>query len=161
LVQFPGCGGHLTTAQLQAGCGEGTGIPVESSSGDTVTSCGSLTKGISEKLPHSRGYRLLANGYRPFLLFLKLFDRIHTPFVAKVLRLYRGDRLVSNGCINLIICTDLLLLPKSIGRGRRSKGGRLIQSLRTKFSLGTDNALSAKFKTIITASIEARHRTGL
>ena len=36
-------------------------------------------KGLVEKLPHSRRYRLLPNGYSICLIFLKLFDRVYAP----------------------------------------------------------------------------------
>jgi len=39
-------------------------------------------KGLVEKLPHSRRYRLLPNGYRICLLFLKLFHKIYAPLTA-------------------------------------------------------------------------------
>jgi hypothetical protein len=45
-----------------------------------------------EKLPHSRHYRLLPNGYRICLLFLKLFDKIYAPLTAGLLHPYPGDR---------------------------------------------------------------------
>ncbi len=34
-------------------------------------------KGLVEKLPHSRRYRLLPNGYSICLVFLKLFERVY------------------------------------------------------------------------------------
>jgi len=49
-------------------------------------------KGLVEKLPHSRRYRLLPNGYRICLLFLKLFDKIYAPLTAGLLHPYPGDR---------------------------------------------------------------------
>jgi len=49
-------------------------------------------KALVEKLPHSRRYRLLPNGYRICLLFLKLFDKIYAPLTAGLLRPYDGDR---------------------------------------------------------------------
>ena len=42
-------------------------------------------KGLVEKLPHSRRYRLLANGYSICLVFLKLFERIYAPLTAGLL----------------------------------------------------------------------------
>jgi len=52
-------------------------------------------KDLVEKLPHSRRYQLLPNGYRICLLFLKLFDRIYAPLVAGLLHPCRGDRMMS------------------------------------------------------------------
>src|SRR6266571_1432223 len=51
-------------------------------------------KGLVEKLPHSRRYRLLPNGYRICLVFLKLFEKIYAPLTAGLLHPYRGDRLL-------------------------------------------------------------------
>ena len=51
-------------------------------------------KGLVEKLPHSRRYRLLPNGYRICLVFLKLFAKIYAPLTAGLLHPYRGDRLL-------------------------------------------------------------------
>ena len=49
-------------------------------------------KGFLEKLPHSRRYRLLPEGYRICLVFLKLFEKIYAPLTAGLLHPYRGDR---------------------------------------------------------------------
>ena len=43
-------------------------------------------KGLVEKLPHSRRYRLLPQGYRLCMVFLKLFDRLYAPLTAGLLR---------------------------------------------------------------------------
>jgi hypothetical protein len=48
-------------------------------------------KGLVEKLPHSRRYRLLPEGYRICLLFLKLFERIYAPLTAGLLGPFPGD----------------------------------------------------------------------
>jgi hypothetical protein len=42
-------------------------------------------QGLVEKLPHSRRYRLLPNGYSVFLVFLKPFERIYAPLTAGLL----------------------------------------------------------------------------
>ena len=47
-------------------------------------------KGLVEKLPHSRRYRLLPQGYRLCLVFLKLFDRIYAPLIAGLLQPVRS-----------------------------------------------------------------------
>ena len=49
-------------------------------------------KGLVEKLPHSRRYRLLPNGYRICLVFLKLFEKIYAPLTAGLLHPYPADR---------------------------------------------------------------------
>ena len=49
-------------------------------------------KGLVEKIPHSRRYRLLPNGYRICLVFLKLFERIYAPLTAGLLRPFPTDK---------------------------------------------------------------------
>ena len=48
-------------------------------------------KGLVEKIPHSRRYRLLPDGYRICLVFLKLFERIYAPLTAGLLRPFPAD----------------------------------------------------------------------
>jgi hypothetical protein len=45
-------------------------------------------KGLVEKIPHTRRYRLIAKGYSVCLVFLKLFERIYAP----LLKPFSGDR---------------------------------------------------------------------
>ena len=47
-------------------------------------------KGLVEKLPHSRRYRLLPNGYSICLVFLKLFERIYAPLTAGLLSPFKA-----------------------------------------------------------------------
>ena len=49
-------------------------------------------KGLVEKLPHSRRYRLVGKGYSVCLIFLKLFERIYAPLTAGLLKPFPGDR---------------------------------------------------------------------
>ena len=49
-------------------------------------------KGLVEKIPHSRRYRLAAKGYSICVAFLKLFERIYAPLTAGLLAPFRGDR---------------------------------------------------------------------
>jgi hypothetical protein len=42
-------------------------------------------KGLVEKIPHSRRYRLAGKGYSICLVFLKLFERIYAPLTAGIL----------------------------------------------------------------------------
>jgi hypothetical protein len=49
-------------------------------------------KGLLEKLPHSRRYRLANKGYSICVLFLKLFERIYAPLTAGLLKPFAGDR---------------------------------------------------------------------
>ncbi len=48
-------------------------------------------KGLVEKLPHSRRYRLLPEGYSICLVFLKLFERVYGPLTAGLLSPVRAD----------------------------------------------------------------------
>jgi len=48
-------------------------------------------KGLVEKLPCSRRYRLPAQGYSVCLIFLKLFDRVYAPLTAGLLAPVPGD----------------------------------------------------------------------
>jgi hypothetical protein len=49
-------------------------------------------KRLVDKLPHSRRYRLAHPGYSICVLFLKLFERIHAPLTAGLLKPFAGDR---------------------------------------------------------------------
>jgi hypothetical protein len=48
-------------------------------------------KGLVEKLPHSRRYRIPREGYSICLVFLKLFERIYAPLTAGLLQPVSGD----------------------------------------------------------------------
>jgi hypothetical protein len=48
-------------------------------------------KGLVERVPHSRRYRLLPHGYAICLLFLKLFERVYAPLTAGLLRPITAD----------------------------------------------------------------------
>jgi hypothetical protein len=48
-------------------------------------------KQLVERVPHSRRYRLLPQGYRICLIFLKLFERVYAPLTAGLLRPVAGD----------------------------------------------------------------------
>jgi len=96
LVRFShvAAGDTFTTAELQAAVAEALGIPVEKLPlGGLRYELSKLrAKALVEKLPHSRRYRLLPNGYRICLLFLKLFDKIYAPLTAGLLHPFPGDR---------------------------------------------------------------------
>ena len=100
LVRFShvAAGDTFTTAELQAGVAEALDIPVEECPLSSVRyELSKLrAKSLVEKLPHSRRYHLLPNGYRICLLFLKLFDKIYAPLAAGLLHPYRGDRIMSD-----------------------------------------------------------------
>ena len=48
-------------------------------------------KGLVEKVPRSRRYRLLPEGYSICLVFLKLFERIYAPLTAGLLQPFSAD----------------------------------------------------------------------
>jgi hypothetical protein len=48
-------------------------------------------KGLVERVPHSRRYRLKPTGYRVCVLFLKLFERVYAPLTAGLLRPVAAD----------------------------------------------------------------------
>jgi len=52
-------------------------------------------KGLVEKIPRSRRYRLVGKGYSICLVFLKLFERIYAPLTAGLLAPFRGDRILA------------------------------------------------------------------
>ena len=43
-------------------------------------------KGLIEKIPHSRRYRLLPHGYQICLVFLKLYEKVYVPLTAGILQ---------------------------------------------------------------------------
>ncbi len=51
-------------------------------------------KGLVEKIPHSRRYRLLPHGYQICLLFLKLYEKIYAPLTAGILQPFAGDQCI-------------------------------------------------------------------
>ena len=53
-------------------------------------------KGLVEKLPGCRRYRLPAEGYLVCLIFLKLFDRIYAPVTAALLHPIPADQALPN-----------------------------------------------------------------
>src|SRR5437773_863721 len=48
-------------------------------------------KGLVEKIPHSRRYRLLPHGYQICLVFLKLYEKIYAPLTAGILQPFVAD----------------------------------------------------------------------
>lgn len=48
-------------------------------------------KGLVEKVPHSHRYRLLPEGYRLCVLYLKLFEKIYAPLTAGVVKPVSND----------------------------------------------------------------------
>ena len=90
-------GGTFTMRDLYSPAWDALGL------GETPYSLASLrydlsklrAKGLVEKIPHSRRYRLLGKGYSICLVFLKLFERIYAPLTAGILKPFRGDRVLA------------------------------------------------------------------
>ena len=60
-------------------------------------------KGLVAKLPNSRRYQLLPQGYSICLIFLKLFERVYAPLTAGLLSPFKADeRLDPKGGLNSI-----------------------------------------------------------
>jgi hypothetical protein len=97
LVRFANiaAGGTVTTADLYSPTLDALGLS------ESQYSLGALrydlaklrAKGLLEKVPHSRRYRLVGKGYSICLVFLKLFEKIYAPLTAGLLAPFRGDRL--------------------------------------------------------------------
>jgi hypothetical protein len=87
----------FTTAELHSDMADALGLPAEECSLGSVRYEMSKprAKGFIEKLPRSRRYRLLPDGYRICLVFLKLFEKIYAPLAAGLLHPYRKDRLLA------------------------------------------------------------------
>jgi hypothetical protein len=91
LVRFAhlAAGGTFTTPDLYPGTVAALGVAPEtyrlaSLRYDRAT-------GLVEKVSHSRRYRLLPEGYRLCVVFLKLFERIYAPLTAGLLQPVHGD----------------------------------------------------------------------
>ena len=78
-------------------------------------------KGLVEKIPRSRRYRLAGKGYSICVAFLKLFEKIYAPLTAGLLAPFRGDRLLADEkrCVLDRLyqrtCDDLDALLRAVG----------------------------------------------
>ncbi len=78
-------------------------------------------KGLVERVPHSRRYRLLPHGYSICLLFLKLFERVYAPLTAGLLQPVAADARLANDKRDRLdrlyqrVVTDLDALLQAIG----------------------------------------------
>jgi hypothetical protein len=100
LVRFcyVAAGDTFTTSELQAGMAQALAMAADQCPlGSVRYELSKLRgKGLVEKLPHSRRYKLLPAGYRICVVFLKLFHKIYAPLTAGLLHPYRGDRAISD-----------------------------------------------------------------
>jgi len=78
-------------------------------------------KGLVEKIPHSRRYRLVGKGYSICVAFLKLFEKIYAPLTAGLLAPFRRDRVLAEEkrCaldpLYQHVCDDLDALLRAVG----------------------------------------------
>jgi hypothetical protein len=78
-------------------------------------------KGLVERIPKSRRYRLVGKGYSICVAFLKLFEKIYAPLTAGLLTPFRGDRLLAEEkrCeldrLYQRVCDDLESLLQAVG----------------------------------------------
>ena len=99
LVRFANIagGGSVTTADLYAPTLDALGLT------ESQYSLAALrydlaklrAKGLLEKVPRSRRYRLIGRGYSICLVFLKLFEKIYAPLTAGLLAPFRDDRILA------------------------------------------------------------------
>src|SRR5947207_11339950 len=95
LVRFANiaAGGRFTTADLYVPALDALGVT------ESKYSLASFrydlsklrARGLLEKVPHSRRYRLVGKGYSICLVFLKLFEKIYALLTAGLLAPFRGD----------------------------------------------------------------------
>ena len=99
LVRFANvaAGGHFTTIDLYAPALHALGrTEAEYSLASFRYDLSKLrAKGLVERIPHSRRYRLVGRGYSICVAFLKLFEKIYAPLTAGLLAPFRGDRLLA------------------------------------------------------------------
>jgi hypothetical protein len=125
LVRFANiaAGGRFTTADLYIPALEALGVT------ESHYSLASFrydlsklrAKGLVEKIPRSRRYRLVGKGYSICVAFLKLFEKIYAPLTAGLLAPFRSDRLLAEEkrCaldrLYQRICDDLDQLFRAVG----------------------------------------------
>jgi hypothetical protein len=79
-------GGAFTTAEIYPAVRESLGLSADQYKGNALRYDLSKlrAKGLAEKIPRSRSYRLTPTGYRLCVVYLKLFEKIHAPLVASI-----------------------------------------------------------------------------
>jgi hypothetical protein len=125
LVRFANiaAGGQFTTADLHAPALDALGqTEAEYSLASFRYDLSKLrAKGLVERIPKSRRYRLVGKGYSICVAFLKLFEKIYAPLTAGLLTPFRGDRLLAQEkrCeldrLYQRVCDDLESLVQAVG----------------------------------------------
>jgi hypothetical protein len=86
--------GTFTTADLHPQVAQALGLSTEDYKlGSLRYELSKLrAKNLMERIPHSRRYRLLPEGYQICLVHLKLFQKIYAPLTAGIVERVAGDR---------------------------------------------------------------------
>jgi hypothetical protein len=96
LVRFShlAAGALFTTSELHADTAEALGRTVDDYKlGSLRYDLSKLrAKGLVQKVPHSRRYRLTAEGYRISVIYLKLFQRLYAPLTSGILNPFPNNR---------------------------------------------------------------------
>jgi hypothetical protein len=96
LVRFSNlaAGGEFTTLDLHRPTLEALGVTAaQYSLASFRYDLGKLrAKGLVQKIPNSRRYRLIDKGYSICVVFLKLFEKLYAPLTAGLLAPFRGDQ---------------------------------------------------------------------
>ena len=80
-----------------------------------------LAKGLVERIPQSRRYRMVGRGYSICVAFRKLFEKIYAPLTAGLLKPFRGDCALAEvkRCqldrLYQRVCDDLEALLRAVG----------------------------------------------
>src|SRR5215467_4080779 len=125
LVRFANvaAGGRFTTADLYLPALDALGVAASrySLASFRYDLSKLRAKGLVERIPHSRRYRLVGKGYSICVAFLKLFEKVYAPLTAGLLAPFRGDRLLreEKRCeldrLYQRICDDLDALLSAVG----------------------------------------------
>ena len=95
LVHFShiAAGGTFTTREIHPKVAEALGLsPTDYKLSSLRYELSKLrAKGLIEKIPHSRRYRVLSDGYRLSVVYLKLFKKIYAPLTAGILQPFTRD----------------------------------------------------------------------
>ena len=95
LVHFShiAAGGTFTTREIHPKVAEALGLsPTDYKLSSLRYELSKLrAKGLVEKIPHSRRYRVLSDGYRLSVVYLKLFKKIYAPLTAGILQPFTRD----------------------------------------------------------------------
>jgi hypothetical protein len=86
-------GGSFTTKEIHPKVAETLGLsPLDYKLSSLRYEMSKLrAKGLVEKIPHSRRYRIVSEGYRLSVVYLKLFKKIYAPLTAGILKPFPDD----------------------------------------------------------------------